>query len=99
MTSEEFAQEVARAVLAVQSRILGIGRSQYERDGRQQFEDMSPAQIVQFGMEEAEDLVAYATMLRIRLNEIKKAMELLDQPPKGRHAAPDNFDWFTKEGM
>lgn len=98
MTSEDFANEVAAAVLAVRERILGIGREQYERNGRQQFEDMTPAQIVQFGLEEAEDLIAYAVMLRIRLNEVKKVMKLLDQPSKGRHAAPGNFDWFTKEG-
>ncbi|GII83351.1 hypothetical protein Ssi03_13410 [Sphaerisporangium siamense] len=74
MTSEELANEVMAAVVAVQGRILGVGQEQYDEGSQQKFELMSLQQLVDYAMEEAEDGIAYNVMLRYKLKQLKAAI-------------------------
>ena len=74
MTSHELSEEVATAALAVMHRIETVGARQYEEaTGKQRFEEMPLADLYQEGMEELEDIIAYAVMLRVRLLKLKEA--------------------------
>ncbi|MEO3862646.1 hypothetical protein [Acrocarpospora sp. B8E8] len=75
MTSEELADEVMAAVLAVQGRILGVGQEQYSQGDQQKFEWMSIKEIVQYAREEVEDGIAYNVMLRWKLNRLDAAID------------------------
>ncbi|MER7208483.1 hypothetical protein ABT340_15535 [Streptosporangium sp. NPDC000239] len=74
MTSEELANEVMSAVMAVQSRIVGVGQEQYSLGSQQKFELMSLAEIIQYAREEIEDGIAYHVMLRYKLGLLDKAV-------------------------
>lgn len=75
MTSEQFADRVARIVSALKHRIIGIGTQQYEQpDGKQRFETRPMEQIVVDALEEVDDLIVYAAQLRIRLEELQKKL-------------------------
>ncbi|MER5643986.1 hypothetical protein [Streptosporangium sp. NPDC002524] len=76
MTSEELANEIMAAVVAVQDRILSVGRAQYEEGANQQFERQSLQEIVQYALEEVEDGIAYNVMLRYKLTRLKAALDL-----------------------
>lgn len=75
MTSEELANEVMAAVVAVQARILGVGKEQYDEGSQQKFERMSLQEIAQYAKEEVEDGIAYNVMLRYKLNNLIKALD------------------------
>lgn len=97
MTSEELAQEIMNAVVAVQARILGVGKEQYDQGGEQQFERMSIRELIQYAREEVEDGIAYNVMLRWRLNQLEKALNSAFkgyQEPAGRHAKTDSVEQF-----
>lgn len=94
MTSEELAKEILNAVLAVQQRILTVGKEQYARGDQQQFEGMSLQEIAKYAREEAEDLIAYGVMLRIKTQALIEALDLAFSnsiEPKGKHAKPRGF--------
>jgi hypothetical protein len=46
MTARELADRIAGTVRALEGRIMGVGRDQYERGGRQRFEDMPLPELV-----------------------------------------------------
>lgn len=72
MTSKELAQEVAATILACTDRVVGIGSKQYSfDDGTQKFESMDLPELFDMASEELEDIIAYAVMLRIRLQTLK----------------------------
>ena len=76
MTSEELAAEVASTIAACSRRLMGEGRSQYEiSPDAQAFERMSPERILREAMEEAEDLICYGVMFRIRTQRVLDALE------------------------
>lgn len=67
MTSEELAQTVADTIRATTERIRGVGAAQYDDgSGTQKFETLPPAELAAWLIEEADDLIVYAIMLRIR---------------------------------
>ena len=69
MTSEQLAEEVARQVERCTSRVLGVGRAQYD-DGRgQKFERITVNQLFDEMFEELDDVIVYAVMARIRLQK------------------------------
>ena len=73
MNSDELAYDVQRAVAAVQHRILTVGADNYEHTAStQQFEHMPMHALFDMALEELEDLIAYAVMLRIRVNRLKE---------------------------
>lgn len=75
MTSGEYAAEVANIVARLQDRIMGPGMLQYDDgSGSQRFEGRPLDAIVQDGLEEIEDLIAYACQLHIRLRQIRDAV-------------------------
>lgn len=58
----------------VNARIATIGDAQYSLGERQKFEDLPYEQIIQNAQEELEDLIAYASQLHIRLDEVKRVL-------------------------
>jgi hypothetical protein len=95
MTSEELAKEVMNAVVAVQSRILGVGKEQYDRGSEQKFERMSFRELIQYAREEVEDGIAYNVMLRYKLGLMEKSLNAAFtgyEESAGQHVKPvDNF--------
>lgn len=80
MTSEELASEVKKAVsAAVQERILGVGKEQYDLGDKQAFEEMSLDRLFEMAEEEALDLIAYSTMLIIRVRRLREAFKTLSR--------------------
>ena len=79
MTSEQLADAVEEAVLAARGRVLGVGADQYDDgSGVQAFERMAPAGLAAWLLEEADDLIVYAVMLRIRAARFAAAAALLE---------------------
>ncbi|WP_431911613.1 hypothetical protein [Nonomuraea jabiensis] len=100
MTSEELAKEIMNAVVAVQGRILGVGKEQYDQGSEQKFESMSLQELIQYAREEVEDGIAYNVMLRYKLNQLEKAVEMAFngyQAADGRHAKPAEI--FPQESV
>lgn len=58
----------------VRSRIGTIGDLQYGLGDRQTFEDKSYEEIINDAQEEIEDLIAYASQLHIRLEEVRRVL-------------------------
>lgn len=84
MTSEELASEVKKAVsAAVQERILGVGKDQYDLGDKQAFEEMSLDRLLEMAEEEALDLIAYSTMAIIRVRRLREAFRLLSKVTEG----------------
>ena len=84
MTSEELAAEVKKAVsAAVQERILGVGKDQYDLGDKQEFEEMSLDRLFEMAEEEALDLIAYSTMVVIRVRRLREAFRLLSKVTEG----------------
>lgn len=71
MTSDQLAEYVEQFIGACKQRVLGTGREQYETDGRQDFEDMSPVRLIREAREEAQDGAVYMAMLDIKLAELE----------------------------
>lgn len=57
---------------------MGPGNEQYSYGDTQQFEEMSPAEIIQMAREEVQDLVVYAVMADIQLMRMMRGLERLD---------------------
>jgi len=84
VTSEELAAEVKKAVsAAVQERILGVGKDQYDLGDKQEFEEMSLDRLFEMAEEEALDLIAYSTMVVIRVRRLREAFRLLSKVTEG----------------
>ncbi len=74
MTSEELAETVANTIQATTARILGVGAAQYDDgSGTQKFETLAPSELAEWLIEEADDLIVYAIMLRIRATRFADA--------------------------
>lgn len=54
--------------------IMGPGKEQYERDGRQKFEDMPLVDLVGYVKEESRDLINYGVMVTWRMDQISLAL-------------------------
>lgn len=76
MTSEELADHVAAAVDATRARVLGPGAEQYDDgSGVQKFERLPVPDLARWALEEIDDLMVYAVMLRIRIERLRVAVE------------------------
>lgn len=75
MTSEELAQHVEDAISRCRGRVLGIGNEQYSEGDKQKFENMSPTELLEWALEEADDLVVYGVMTGIRIRQILGRLE------------------------
>jgi hypothetical protein len=79
MTSEQLADEVQQAIMACRHRVLGVGAHQYDDgSGVQKFETLPAAELASWLLEEADDLIVYAVMLRIRAAKFAAAAGLLE---------------------
>ena len=79
MTSEQLADAVEQAVRAARHRVLGVGAHQYDDgSGTQKFETLPAAELASWLLEEADDLIVYAVMLRIRAAQFAAAAGLLE---------------------
>lgn len=74
MTSEELADDVQRIINECRSRILGVGKDQYDNGGTQKFEGMAVDELITWAREEAQDLIVYGAMLDIRLQRIQSVL-------------------------
>jgi len=71
VTSEELAEAVEDAIRRTRSRVLGVGLEQYDEGDTQHFERMDLAELLEWALEEVDDLVVYAVMLGIRLRRLQ----------------------------
>ena len=79
MTSEQLADEVQQAIMACRHRVLGVGAHQYDDgSGTQKFETLPAAELASWLLEEADDLIVYAVMLRLRAAQFASAAGLLE---------------------
>lgn len=71
MTSEELAREVMKLATRAAVRVQGTGTDQYLReDGTQEFEHMTPERLLEETIDEAADLISYATMTVIAVQRL-----------------------------
>lgn len=71
MTSEELADEVQATIERCRSRVLGVGDEQYSEGDQQKFEGMHILQLIDWTLEELDDVIVYATMLTIRFQRFR----------------------------
>lgn len=78
MTSEELAKQIGVTIANVQSRILNIGAQQYDLGQNQKIESKSITQILGEALEELDDLLAYISFTRIRVEQLRSALSETD---------------------
>jgi hypothetical protein len=71
MTSEELANQVTDCVESLRDRILGTGDDQYSQGDQQAIELKSNTQLVTEAIEELDDLIVYAVVLRSRMDNLR----------------------------
>ena len=71
MTSEELAKAIGHTIANVQSRILNIGKQQYDLGDRQKIESKNIPQVLDDALEELDDLLAYISFTRIRVARLR----------------------------
>lgn len=72
MNSQQLADEVSDLIEKCSSRVLGTGNEQYSEGENQRFERLQLEEVFQYSYEEIEDLIAYATMIHIRLKRLEE---------------------------
>lgn len=75
LNSEDLAFEVEDFIAKVSERITGTGNDQYSTGENQQFEAMPLDSLIEYMEEELRDVAAYATMLHIRMQRVKKEFD------------------------
>jgi transcriptional regulator NrdR family protein len=71
MTKEELARAIAHTIANVESRVLNIGAQQYDEGTKQKIESKSITQILDEALEELDDLLAYISFTRIRVQRLR----------------------------
>lgn len=71
MNSAQLADEVETLVRNCRERVMGVGDEQYSEGDTQKFERLPLTSVVDYALEEVEDIVNYAAMLHIRLRRLK----------------------------
>lgn len=71
MTSEELAEQVTTCIESVRERIVGTGNEQYSHGDKQAIELKDNKKLIQEAIEELDDLIVYAAVLRARLNNLR----------------------------
>lgn len=86
MTSEELAREVMALASRAAVRVQDTASDQYRRaDGSQEFEHMTPERLLEEALDEAADLISYATMTALSI----KRMQRLVAAARSTEPAPD----------
>lgn len=71
MTKEELARAIAHTIANVESRVLNIGAQQYDEGAKQKIESKSITQVLDEALEELDDLLAYISFTRIRVQRLR----------------------------
>lgn len=71
MTKEELARAIAHTIANVESRVLNIGAKQYDEGTKQKIESKSITQVLDEALEELDDLLAYISFTRIRVQRLR----------------------------
>lgn len=74
MSSDDTADYVEDFIRCSVERIRGIGQEQYSEGSYQQFEALTPPELLEMMQEELRDMAAYAAFNHIALGRIKEAM-------------------------
>lgn len=74
MTSEELATVIGQTIESVKARILNIGDQQYSLGNKQKIELKTVDQILVDSLEEVDDLLAYISVIRIRLDQLRSGL-------------------------
>ena len=78
MTSEELAKAIGHTIANVQSRILNIGKEQYDLGNVQKIETKSIPKVLDESLEELDDLLAYISFTRIRVARLRASLSEID---------------------
>lgn len=81
MTSEELSKAITEQIKSLESRILGVGKDQYDLGDKQKIESKTIDQLFTESMEEVDDLLIYLTYIRIRIQQLKEQMFGSQSPP------------------
>ena len=71
MTNEELVAYQQEFTRKARGRLEGVGKQQYDRGSRQQFEEYSVTRLLDETKDELLDIVNYATMMAIQLDKIR----------------------------
>lgn len=74
MTSEELAKVIAETIESVKARILNVGDQQYSLGNKQKIEMKTIDEILLDSLEEVDDLLAYISIIRIRLDQLRNGL-------------------------
>ncbi|GGM45161.1 hypothetical protein GCM10012275_15280 [Longimycelium tulufanense] len=74
LTTDQLSGFVERFIVHCVSRVRGVGRDQYARAGFQQFEGLSPVEVLGMLQEEIMDIANYAAMLFILTDRMRGAL-------------------------
>jgi len=74
VTSEELAKVIAETIESVKARILNVGDQQYSLGNKQKIEMKTLDEILVDSLEEVDDLLAYISIIRIRLNQLRNGL-------------------------
>jgi len=74
MRSQELADEVADTIARTTARVLGTGDQQYSEGEVQRFERMTSTELLDWALEELDDLIVYAVMTGIQIKRLKRAL-------------------------
>lgn len=75
MTSEELASAIRQTLESVEARIKNVGHQQYSFGDKQKIETKSVDQILVDALEEVDDLLAYISVIRIRLGQLRSGLD------------------------
>jgi hypothetical protein len=78
MTSEELANGVTDCVLSLQERILGVGAREYDprQTATQPIEVKSIEELILDALQEIDDMIVYAAVLRMRISNLSATIEI-----------------------
>lgn len=77
ITTDEFAAAQRRFCTFARLRIEGVGHTQYDKGGKQSFEDLTVHRLVSELRDEIADAVNYLAMIDIQLSRWKRKLEEL----------------------
>jgi hypothetical protein len=75
MRSIDLAHEVDLTVQRCKARVLGVGDSQYSQGDTQKFETMEFSELIDWTLEELDDVVVYAVMLGIQVRRLRETLD------------------------
>jgi len=75
LNSKELADQVTDCVESLRDRILGVGHDQYDLGDTQAIELKNNTQLITEAVEEIDDLIVYAVVLRSRMEVLRLSIQ------------------------